>query len=989
MKHIERTKAITCIGPLRFLTCALLLTFFSACGDSSNDRKIANPLAVEEPDSLATTLPDSSALPNTTTSPTPPDATTSSPPLPEFQAHLLDGDFTLSSQETLDALLDSIAPLKDSAFAIGGNLTIHDAPFANLERLEGLTQIRGDLSISDNSSLSSLQGLNQLSHIDGKLYIEGNSALVSLDGLDSVETVEGDIAIENNGLLSLEGLARLKTAHANLRIKNNPQLTALFEDKTDSITIHKNLSISGNGALTTLAGLEKISTIGRDLYITENPSLASLTGFSDHLVIVQKLVVRANPLLPYDTILNFIDSLKFTGRAEIEDNGYMVPSDRITFVDKRLEEKIQYAINEKDRNLTKNDVNKLTEFWGYDSMKNLTGIEHFTALTRLEFRDSDFDDISPLSNLTQLTLLDLYRCQITDISPLANLTNLYELDLQRNQIRDISALLNMTELRRLFLRNNLIHDVSPLFGLIKLTYLDLQTNSIEDISPLKNMIRLTDLLISQNQIADITPLTDMVWLKELKLESNRIEDIGPLAKKIRLEQLYLSTNQIKDLSSLSQLKGLHRLHLADNQIEDLSPLNQLEELQILILANNQIKDLSPLIQLQGLNRLDLSNNQISDITPLADLSMEYYDNYGDNPVLNLANNQISDITPLLKKKNPTPRSIDLRGNPLNLEAYRSHLLTLATQEDQVRYDIVEFHLADFTGEIIDADDRPLAGVTVELRRVGEQPDEKNPIDQSITDGNGRYSFAILNWGTYLIVPRLEGYSFSPSFLVGNLGDDQKNILPSIKADTDGSSSTSPPQTLTITTPTGSTHEMVLIPAGEFIMGADETERTVYLDSFYLDRYEVTNGQWDASGLGHHYDIPHRSEPNYPAIGPSDQPVHGVPKGLGNSYCAWAGLHLPSEEEWEKAARGTDGRPYPWGWDENGEDLSPYGVYDTVGSLREWTASQFYPPGECCGENVIKGWNGDSPATTWDRKPGDGYITAGFRCALPAAAVWEQ
>lgn len=191
--------------------------------------------------------------------------------------------------------------------------------------------------------------------------------------------------------------------------------------------------------------------------------------------------------------------------------------------------------------------------------------------------------------------------------------------------------------------------------------------------------------------------------------------------------------------------------------------------------------------------------------------------------------------------------------------------------------------------------------------------------------------------------------------------------------------------------------MVNIPGGWFPMGSSDRDgkigfeigvdelpqQKVYVRSFYMDRYEVTEAQyleflmatgskkypgyWKEAGQADHFPEGYR---NYP--------VSDIDWFDAVSYCRWAGKRLPTEAEWEKAARGTDGRLWPWGnrfepgrantlessavwtapkgqerynvkgWKapvgSHPEDVSPYGAYDMAGNVREWTATayQSYP-----------------------------------------------
>jgi serine/threonine protein kinase len=148
--------------------------------------------------------------------------------------------------------------------------------------------------------------------------------------------------------------------------------------------------------------------------------------------------------------------------------------------------------------------------------------------------------------------------------------------------------------------------------------------------------------------------------------------------------------------------------------------------------------------------------------------------------------------------------------------------------------------------------------------------------------------------------------------------------------------------------------MLLIPAGAFPFGsaADHTEKSVQLPDFYIDQTEVSNAEYrlfcEATGHAAPQTADYATHP--------DNPVSNVSYDDAVAYAAWAGRRLPTEEEWEKAARGTDGRTFPWGnnpWKEDVPDQvqpvssdpsrrSPYGAYNMAGNVWEWTGSSYTP-----------------------------------------------
>lgn len=208
--------------------------------------------------------------------------------------------------------------------------------------------------------------------------------------------------------------------------------------------------------------------------------------------------------------------------------------------------------------------------------------------------------------------------------------------------------------------------------------------------------------------------------------------------------------------------------------------------------------------------------------------------------------------------------------------------------------------------------------------------------------------------------------------------------------------------------------LVYVPAGEFIMGSNEGDvdekpmHTVYLDAFWIDKTEVTQGMYakcTATGC---------QAPTCSTNKGDNFPVVCINWKSANAYCEWAGRRLLTETEWEKAARGTEGYIYPWGnepatceyavmddlsgsgngcgqksaWEVGSKPkgISPYGALDMAGNVAEWVADWEDRDAAHNAGYVLRGGGYLSiPSTVRASKremfhwPVDKYEGLGFRC----------
>lgn len=473
---------------------------------------------------------------------------------------------------------------------IQGNVTIdpQGGNITNLNGLNGLLYIAGDLSITNSTALVNLNGLNNLQLIGGSLWLYGNSALNSLDGLNNLSSVGAELRIglyeqlSNPALTSLDGLSSLTTVGQMLSVGHTPLLQNLtgLESLNSAARIH----IHDNQNLTALTGLEGLGSL-QDIFLLRNPKLNDLSALSNitKLEGSQGLSIRENTAL---TNLDGLENLTIVeGYLDIIGNAALSNLNGIQNIT-QAKRGIQISGSPAIANLSA--LGNMVTVGGSIVISDMDGLTDLQGLENTSFsygRSLYIDGNASLASLNGLgnhsNLWSLFLGQNPLLTSLNGLQNLSAVDGQlvingNAGLQTLSGLSNLTSVGTLVLENN--HSLINLNGLSNL-------NTLENLS-----------IVNSSQLQNLTGLEGASVSGNVYLEQNALlENLNGLQGSTTLNQLVISSNPA--LTNLGGLENLRKIFggLRINNNALLANLNALSSLSTLrqdlfVFGNQSLSD---------------------------------------------------------------------------------------------------------------------------------------------------------------------------------------------------------------------------------------------------------------------------------------------------------------------------------------------------------------------------------------------------------------
>jgi formylglycine-generating enzyme required for sulfatase activity len=637
------------------------------------------------------------------------------------------------------------------------------------------------------------------------------------------------------------------------------------------------------------------------------------------------------------------------------------------------------------------------------------------SLTNLGAVFQNITNLQGLEAAQNLVSLDLQDNRITSVSVLTNLTRLVFLDLSENRFPQLTIPGGMTNLTTLRAEFGGLTNITLPAGLTKLSSLRLGFNQLPSLTLPADMTNLTLLSAYLNQLTNLTLPPMLTSLTNVNLDGNRLSSLNLPAGMTKLDTLIAGANQLTSFTVPADMTNLSFLRLNDNQLTNLTLPAGLNHLSLLFLLGNQLSSITLPVGMTNLSSLVLSSNQLTNLTLPGDLDHLTQIEIAGNKLtglilpagltslafLNLTDNQLTNLT--LAPDLQQLIGLFVGGNSLATFVLSEPLA--ATGMAGVVDSFQNQGIAVFTYPLVAELVRPLVLV--------------GAFKFAITGPPGLYTvLGTTNLTTWSMV----GVATNPLGSV-NFHDVTANASPQkfyrvLRQVPPANMVFIPPNTFTMGT-----------PANELNRGADEGPQTTVTITrgFWMGKYEVTQGEYEAV-IG--------SNPSgFPGV--ADRPVETVSWLDATNYCARLtqqdlaagrippGSHyrLPTEAEWECAARAgtstrfsygddpdfTDLASHAWYWFNSGVGThpvgqkapNPWGLYDMEGNVWEWTQDWYgpYPGGSitdpqgpasnATGVKVIRGgaWDAGESNCRSGRRQTEGvhpFITdfiLGFRVVL--------
>jgi len=615
-----------------------------------------------------------------------------------------------------------------------------------------------------------------------------------------------------------------------------------------------------------------------------------------------------------------------------------------------------------------------------------------TNLLALIAEGNGLSQIDLPGGLTALTWLDLNNNQLTNLSLPLDMTNLFVLDVGFNLLTSFSLSSELTNLARFDIDGNKLASLTVPTGLTALRELGLSENELSNVSLPSGMTNLFKLDLFFNQLTNLTLPPDLTKLNDLDLDFNRLTSLELPPDLTRLGFLHLRSNQFTEFHLPAHLGALIYLDVSKNPLTNITLPTTLSNLNTLRLSENLLTSLTLPLGMTNLVALNVTENQLTNLVLPSDLNRLEFFNLGANQLTSLTLPAgLSNLTGLFFVNNQLTN--------ITLPPDMTNLIDLGFLANPLSEFVLPEPLAGGTNLIQELTDLTNQGVSVYSYPLEIQLVRPLPLV-------GAFKFSITGPpGVYSVVSSTNLTAWSDL-------RSATNLLGSLNF-TDATANLSPQKfyrALLQGTPTNtiSPTNMVFIAPNTFTIGTPNTElhrqpdegpqTTVTIShGFWLGKFEVTQGEY--------LSLMSTNPSQFP--GDLNRPVETVSWLDATNYCArltqqeLAAGHilpgsyyrLPTEAEWECAARAGTSTRFSYGDDPDYVDLknhswywfnsgfgthpvgqklpNPWGLHDMEGNVLEWTQDWYgpYPGGSVTdpqgpssnvqGVRVIRGGAWDS------------------------------